>query len=72
MALMLLAGVTVAQAETITLQFWGGVQPEYGYEKLVENFNDLVSYDVRVQVSSSAPFLPCGSSSVGRAQPCQG
>lgn len=25
--------------ETITLQFWGGIQPEYGYDEIVENFN---------------------------------
>ena len=25
--------------ETITLQMWGGVQGEYGYDKMVENFN---------------------------------
>ena len=22
-----------------TLQFWGGIQPEYGYDEIVENFN---------------------------------
>lgn len=26
--------------ETITLHFWGGVQPEYGYDEMVKNFND--------------------------------
>ena len=26
--------------KTITLRFWGGVQPEYGYDELVENFNE--------------------------------
>lgn len=26
--------------ETVTLQFWGGVQGEYGYDALVENFNN--------------------------------
>ncbi|MCI8401952.1 MAG: extracellular solute-binding protein [Lachnospiraceae bacterium] len=25
--------------KTITLQFWGGIQPEYGYDEIVENFN---------------------------------
>lgn len=25
--------------ETVTLQMWGGVQGEYGYDALVENFN---------------------------------
>ena len=41
MALALLAGLSVAQAdEPIVLKFWGGVQPEYGYDTLVENFNE--------------------------------
>ena len=36
----LLAGMTSALAEeTITLRLWGGVQPEYGYAALVDNFN---------------------------------
>lgn len=26
--------------KTITLRFWGGVQPEYGYDQLAENFNE--------------------------------
>ena len=26
--------------KTITLKFWGGVQPEYGYDQLVANFNE--------------------------------
>ena len=25
--------------KTVTLQFWGGIQPEYGYDEIVENFN---------------------------------
>ena len=25
--------------KTITLRFWGGVQPEYGYDDMVTNFN---------------------------------
>lgn len=25
--------------KTVTLQFWGGIQPEYGYDEVVENFN---------------------------------
>lgn len=25
--------------KTVTLRFWGGIQPEYGYDKIVENFN---------------------------------
>ncbi len=42
MTLALLAGLTVAQAdEPIVLHFWGGVQPEYGYDTIVENFNEL-------------------------------
>ena len=41
MAIMLLAGVTAHADEPIVLQFWGGVQPEYGYDKLVQNFNEL-------------------------------
>lgn len=28
-----------APKETITLQMWGGVQGEYGYDQMVENFN---------------------------------
>ena len=28
-----------APKETITLKMWGGVQGEYGYDALVENFN---------------------------------
>lgn len=26
--------------KTITLHFWGGVQPEYGYDDLCANFNE--------------------------------
>ncbi|MCI9362066.1 MAG: extracellular solute-binding protein [Hungatella sp.] len=26
--------------ETVTLHFWGGVQPEYGYDEMVRNFNE--------------------------------
>lgn len=29
-----------ADGKTITLKFWGGVQPEYGYDELVANFNE--------------------------------
>ncbi len=29
-----------AAAEPITLRLWAGIQPEYGYDKLVENFNN--------------------------------
>lgn len=25
--------------KTVTLNFWGGIQPEYGYQQLVDNFN---------------------------------
>ena len=32
-------GNTDKPKDTITLQFWGGVQGEYGYDALVENFN---------------------------------
>ncbi|MBO4837544.1 MAG: sugar ABC transporter substrate-binding protein [Clostridia bacterium] len=49
MAIMLLAGVTAHADEPIVLQFWGGVQPEYGYDKLVQNFNELYK-DKGVQV----------------------
>lgn len=31
--------VEEAPKETITLQMWGGVQGEYGYDQMVENFN---------------------------------
>ena len=42
LTLTLLAGMTVAHAdEPVVLHFWGGVQPEYGYDALVENFNEL-------------------------------
>ena len=41
MLLTLLASLTVAHAEDpIVLKFWGGVQPEYGYDALVEKFNE--------------------------------
>ena len=33
------APTEAAPKETITLQMWGGVQGEYGYDKMVENFN---------------------------------
>lgn len=26
--------------ETVTLQFWGGIQPEYGYDEIERNFNE--------------------------------
>jgi len=40
--LMLAAAIPAAMAEgdPITLRLWGGVQPEYGYDKVVENFNE--------------------------------
>ena len=30
----------LAEEDVITLRLWGGVQPEYGYATLVENFNE--------------------------------
>lgn len=39
MLCMLLCAAAVAD-EPITLRLWGGVQPEYGYAALVENFNE--------------------------------
>ena len=33
------AGTQTAGRDTITLRLWGGVQPEYGYDTLVANFN---------------------------------
>ena len=40
--LMLAAAIPAAMAEgdPITLRLWGGVQPEYGYDKVAENFNE--------------------------------
>lgn len=36
--------------ETITLQFWAGIQPEYGYDEIVENFNkEYADKGVQVQ-----------------------
>lgn len=32
--------VALAEEDVITLRLWGGVQPEYGYATLVENFNE--------------------------------
>ena len=26
--------------KTVTIKFWGGIQPEYGYDVMVENFNE--------------------------------
>ena len=31
--------VDTTPKETITLKMWGGVQGEYGYDQMVENFN---------------------------------
>ena len=39
MLCMLLCAMAVAD-EPVTLRLWGGVQPEYGYAALVENFNE--------------------------------
>jgi multiple sugar transport system substrate-binding protein len=43
LAISLLIGITIvfpaSAKETVTLRFWGGVQPEYGYDKVVEDFN---------------------------------
>lgn len=40
LALLSCAGtVMAAPAKPITLRLWGGVQPEYGYDDMVQNFN---------------------------------
>lgn len=40
---------TALAEETITLRLWAGVQPEYGYDELVKNFNEEFK-DQNVQV----------------------
>lgn len=39
LAAMLPGAGALAQQDVITLRLWGGVQPEYGYSALVDNFN---------------------------------
>lgn len=41
MIMSIMAGMTFAAAdEPITLRFWGGVQPEYGYDAVQDTFNE--------------------------------
>ncbi|MDL2318116.1 extracellular solute-binding protein [Eubacteriales bacterium OttesenSCG-928-A19] len=40
LSLMAACVPALAQDDVITLRLWGGIQPEYGYDTLAENFNE--------------------------------
>lgn len=40
LVLLMMVGVSAIAEEPVTLRLWAGIQPEYGYDELVQNFNE--------------------------------